>query len=411
MKILEINKYFFVKGGAEKHFFDVVDLLEKNGHEVAVFSMSHDKNLNSRWSNYFLSTVGYTDEFTLVQKIKGVFRMFYSFEAKKKINRLLDEFNPDLVHVHNIYHQLSPMILFEIKKRNIPIVMTVHDYKLVNPNYNLFYQGKFYNRCLDGKYYQCFLDRCFKNSYFQSFLAMLEMYWHEFFGTYKKNIDLYIVPSEFVKNILIERGVDKDKIRVLPHFISSAKKEETQEKEGEKFALCMGRISKEKGVNDVVSIFSQLNGVSLYLAGSIENGFKIPNSKNIKYLGHLSKEELEKYIQESMCVISGSKLPETFGLVALESISQGKPFVGFNTGAYGEIIKNGENGYLAKNKNEMKGIFEDIISGKIVFNEDKIKYEANLKYDRKAYMNLLINIFKGAIDRIGMDIDKNHFKC
>ena len=223
MKILEINKYFFIKGGAEKHFFDVIDLLRNAGNEIAVFAMRHDNDVYSKRNKHFLSTVGYTKEYSLWQKIKGVSRMFYSLEAKRKINRLLDEFNPDIVHIHNIYHQLSPMILFEIKKRNIPIVMTVHDYKLVNPNYNLFHDGKFYDRCRNGKYYQCFIDKCFKNSYAQSFLAMSEMYWHEFFGTYKKNIDLYIVPSEFVKNILVERGIDENKIKVLAHFIKNNK--------------------------------------------------------------------------------------------------------------------------------------------------------------------------------------------
>jgi len=157
MKILEINKYFYIKGGAEKHFFDFVDLLKRAGNEVAIFSMQHEKNIYSEWSRFFISTVGFDGNYSIWQKIKGSFRDLYSFEAKKKINKLLDEFNPEIVHIHNIYHQLSPMILFEIKKRNIPIVMTVHDYKLVNPNYNLFHQGKFYDRCLDGKYYQCFL--------------------------------------------------------------------------------------------------------------------------------------------------------------------------------------------------------------------------------------------------------------
>ncbi len=100
--------------------------------------------------------------------------MFYSFEAKRKINAILDEFKPDIVHIHNIYHQISPAILFEIKKRGIPVVMTVHDYKLINPNHSLYLDGKPYQRCANGKYYQCFFDKCVKNSYAKSFLASLK---------------------------------------------------------------------------------------------------------------------------------------------------------------------------------------------------------------------------------------------
>ncbi|KKQ46751.1 MAG: group 1 glycosyl transferase [Candidatus Moranbacteria bacterium GW2011_GWD2_37_9] len=270
MKILEINKFYFPKGGADKHFLDVVALLESAGHEVAVFSMKHLKNKKSRWEKYFVSTVGYTSEYSLAEKIKGIFRMFFSLEAKRKINKLLDDFNPDVVHIHNIYHQLSPMILFEIKKRGIPIVMTVHDYKLVNPNYNLYHNGKFYNRCQNERYYQCLLDRCVKNSRAKSFLAMLEMYWHDILGTYRKNIDLYICPSEFMKNILVKRGLNEKKVKVVPHFILSDKNENQEDENSprEKYALYFGRISKSKGVENLIEIFKDIPEMKLYLAGN-----------------------------------------------------------------------------------------------------------------------------------------------
>ncbi|HCU01303.1 MAG: hypothetical protein UR66_C0019G0004 [Candidatus Moranbacteria bacterium GW2011_GWE1_35_17] len=394
MKILEINKYFFIKGGAEKHFFDVADLLMENGHEIASFSMKHKNNLPTKWEKYFLSTVGYTSEYSFKEKIRGIFRMFYSYEAKNKINKILDDFSPDIVHIHNIYHQLSPAILFEIKKRKIPIVMTVHDYKIVNPNYNLFHGNKFYNRCRDGKYYQCFLDKCIKNSYLKSFLAMLEIYWHNsILKTYEKNVDVFIVPSEFVKTILIERNIDKNKIKVIPHFIKNIKEDKHQEEIEEKFALCMGRISKEKGVNKILDIFQKIQGIKLYLAGSIENNFKIPDSGNVKYLGYLSEDMLEKYIQKADFIISGSQLPETFGLVALEAISHGKPFVGFNVGAYGEIIKNGENGFLVENAKEMEKFVKSIVCGKIVFNEMKIGQDAYLKYHGDMYLKKIEKVF------------------
>jgi len=399
MKILEINKFFYIKGGAEKHFFDAAELLKKNGHEVAFFSMRHKNNFPTKWDKYFISTVGFTNEFSWWKKIKGSLRDLYSFEAKRKINELLDEFKPNIVHIHNIYHQLSPMILFEIKKRKIPIVMTVHDYKIVNPNYNLFHNGKFYNRCKNGKYYQCFLDKCFKNSYSQSFLAMLEMYWHKFWGTYRKNIDLYIVPSEFVKNILAENGIAVDKIKVLPHFIVEENLIENRfpNNNSEKFALCLGRISKNKGTDKIIKIFEELKDVKLYLAGKIEDDLKIPESKNIKYLGVLNNDEVKEYIEKSLLVISGSRLPETFGLVALEAISQGKPFLGFKSGAYGEIIENGLNGFLAEDENELKKEIENIFDEKIIFNNEKIKKKALYEYSQKKYLKKIENIFRELI--------------
>jgi len=447
MKILEINKFNFAKGGADKHFLDIIRLLEKNGHKVAVFSMEHEKNLPSPWKKYFVSKVGYTGEYSFWQKVKGAARMFYSFETKRKINGLLDEFQPDIVHIHNIYHQLSPAILFEIKKRNIPIVMTVHDFKIICPNHSLYHNGKIYDRCKNGKYYQCFLDKCVKNSYAKSFLAMAEMYWHNcLLKTYKKNVDLYIAPSRFAKNVLEEWGIAPEKIKVLPHFIADnnntvfqytvlekSNKDERennqenkqvkvlphfiadnnntvfqytvleksnkdeQENKREKYrrkkygdysgnyALYIGRISKNKGVDILINIFKNLKSVKLYLCGEIEDGIDLEKSENIKYLGFLNQAEIQDYLKKARFIVSGSKLPETFGLIALETIAQGKPFIGFKSGAYGEIIKGGVNGFLAKDEKEMEKIIKKIIRGKIVFNSREIKKTAFRKYNQDAY--------------------------
>lgn len=403
MKILQINKFNFPKGGADKHFLDLIELLESKGHQMAVFSMRHPKNLPSRWEKYFVSAVGYTNEYSLWQKIKGIFRAFYSFEARGRINKLLNDFQPDIVHIHNIYHQLSPAILFEVKKRKIPIIMTVHDYKLINPNYNLYHNGQFYNRCKNGKYYQCFLDKCVKNSYLKSFIATLEIYWHnKILKTYQKNIDLYVVPSLFARNILSDGGVDGRKIEILPHFVNPAKIKDCPNisilpiiRISEPHALYFGRISKEKGADKLINIFENLSGIKLYLAGSVEDGLKIDNLKNVEYLGFLRQEELRKYIENSKFVISGSRLPETFGLVALEAIAKGKPFIGFNTGAYPEIIQDGTNGYLVNNENEMKKMISRIVLGETSFNGEKIKNAAWEKYSSEKFYQAYHSLIQG----------------
>lgn len=398
MKILEINKFHFAKGGADKHFLDLVRLLESKGHEVAEFCMSHSQNTESKWSKYFVSIAGYTDEYNPWQKIKGVFRMFYSFEAGRKINRILDDFQPDIVHIHNIYHQLSPVILFEIKKRKIPIVMSVHDYKLINPNYNLYLNGRFYDRCKNGKYYQCIADRCVKNSYLKSFLGALEMYWHnKILKTYQKNVDLYIAPSAFAKNTLAEWGIDSGKIAILPHFINTENKTDTalpySNAVNDKYGFYFGRISKEKGVDKLINVFEKLKEIKLYLAGAPENNFKIKESENIKYQGYLNQEQLVPFVENAKFIISCSKLPETFGLIVLEANAHGKPFVGFKAGAFPEIIENNINGILAETEEELRDILSKITAGEILFNGEEIKQLVNRKYNKETYYQNLLRIF------------------
>jgi glycosyltransferase involved in cell wall biosynthesis len=401
MKILEINKFHFPKGGADKHFLDVCELLESDGHEVARFCMEHENNLPTKWSEYFVSKVGYTSEYGLKEKMKGTKRMFYSREAHGKIKQLLDAFEPDVAHVHNIYHQLDPTILFEIKKRGIPIVMTVHDYKLINPNHALMLDGKPYEGCRNRKYYQCFLDKCVKNSYAKSFLAMLEMYWHGLLGTYRKNIDLFIAPSKYVEKTLIKWGIGQDKISVVPHFVPDIYTTEDQDEiasvSERKTALYAGRISEEKGVGTLLNIFRKNSDMTLKLAGSCENGFKITERNGLEYLGFLGKEEISKHMKESDIIVSASELPETFGLIALEAIMQGKPFFGMNTGALGEIIVNGENGFLANNASELEQAIKYYSHGLFVFDNVKIRKNAQEKFGAEIYKKRVFGIFNKLI--------------
>lgn len=414
MKILEINKFFYSRRGGDKHFMDVIKLLKSKGHEVAVFSMTHLKNEKSQWEKYFLSYVGYNkNDSTFWQKIKGGIRMFYSLEAKSKINKLLDDFKPDIVHIHNVYHQLSPIILFEIKKRNIPIIMTVHDYKIINPNHGLYINSSPYNRCKNGKYYECLLDKCVKNSYLKSFIAMLEMYWHEWLGTYRKNINLYLAPSLFAKNILSDWGIDSRKIRILPHFISPGSNTvfqyagvNNENLESVPYVLYAGAISREKGVDKLIDIFKNIGGIKLYLAGNPENNFKITQGGNIKLLGHLNQDDLRGYIKNAKFIASASKLPETFGLIALEANACGKPFIGFKAGAYPEIIENNVNGALVDTEEEMKNAILKIKKGEISFNEEKIRQLTYQKFGRENYYQKILTIFQEQ-----PLLDKNKLSC
>ncbi|HCU70993.1 MAG TPA: hypothetical protein DIC35_04590 [Candidatus Moranbacteria bacterium] len=354
MKILEVNKFNYVQGGADKHFLDLVNLLKVKGNEVAVFSMENPKNEFSPWKKYFVSYVGYGKNDSWQEKLIGAFRMFYSFEAKRKIKKMLDDFQPDIVHIHNIYHQISPSILGEIKKRKIPIVMTVHDYKLICPNYLLQCNGNTWDESGKNKYMDFVRHKCFKNSYLKSLLVCLEFCWHKYCNSYDKNIDRYIVPSQFTKTKLIAAGFRRDKIEILPLFIREPDYCEMFKIEiKEKFAIHFGRLSKEKGVDRLIEIFKNFPEIKLYLAGNIEGDLEIPDLPNIKHIGFLKQIELERYVKNSLFVVSPSRLPETFGLIALEAIKNGKPFIGFQSGAFSEIIEDDREGYLCQNEQEM----------------------------------------------------------
>lgn len=393
MKILEINKFNHIQGGAETHFLDLQKLLRSRGNEVAVFAMESSKNLPSPWKKYFVSYVGYSRADSLWSKIKGVVTRFYFWEARRKIAKLLDDFQPEIAHIHNIYHQLSPSILPEIKKRGIPIVMTVHDNKLVYPHY---LPDRDTEKIADFSFFRFVFKKEFKNSFIKSLLTAIEFEICRRFNLYDRCIDLYITPSNFTKGKLVEGGINPEKIVVVPHFSSHENRQETGGADiGEKYVLYSGRISKEKGVDKLVKIFKELPEINLYLAGKIEDGLEIPKLKNIKHLGFLNAHELQRYIQNSLFVVSPSKLLETFGLAALEALAMGKPFISYAGGAYGEIVENNKTGFLCKDVQEMKERIQKLAA------DDELRAEMSKNALKRAndfgsgeYYSKIIGIFK-----------------
>lgn len=392
MKILEINKFNYLRRGAEKHYLDVIALLKSRGHEVAVFSMDHPQNLFSPWKKYFVSYAGFGAEDSFYSKLKGLFRI-YSFEAKRKIGKLLDDFQPDVVHIHNIYHHISPSILKEIKKRGIPVIMTIHDFNLICPDYSLLCGGKRWDE-LEGNRFKYFIkNKCFKKSYLKSILAVLEFKFNKHFGFYEKYVDRFIVPSNFVKEIFEKEGIDPGKIDVVSHFVYkdplTCAWPKDKELYRDRYVFYCGSISAEKGVDKLVDIFENIRGAKLYLAGKIESGFVLPKKFKIKYLGFLDARQIEKYMGASLLVVLPSRLPETFGLTALEAASNGKPVICFDSGAFGEIVVDNKTGFICADEKDMAEKTQRLINDEglcILFGRNSLErameFNSNTYYDK-----------------------------
>ncbi len=395
MKILEINKYNYAKGGADRHFLDVVSLLESAGHSVAIFSMESSKNIFSPWQKYFISYVGYNEnDSTPWQKIKGIFRMFYSFEAKNKIKKILADFQPEVAHFHNIYHQISFSIIKEIKKKKIPLIMTVHDYALISPDRDEYLEA------VDNKYWKfIFLSK--KYTMLKRIILVLETYFEDFID-WKSAVDIFIAPSQFVAEKLIKAGITKDRIVIIPHFILDIAPNECSEKKeadntSEQYAFYFGRISKEKGVPEMLDIFRRIGKMKLLIAGEIEDDTEILSDDQIVYLGYLNQKQLGAYLNRANFCVSFSHLPETFGLIAMESIGAGKPFFGLDSGAFAEIIEQKKAGFICEDIFELETKIKEMIEGKISFSKKTIKKEAHEKFGQEKYLEKITNLFKSSI--------------
>lgn len=342
MKILQVNKYYYPKGGADKYFLNISKALEKQGHQVAVFAMQDKDNLSSQYSQYFSKNVSF-DKYSL----KTAFKIIYNLEAKRKFEKLVVDFKPDIIHYHNIYHQLSPSILSVAKKHRIKSVMHLHDYKLICPNYQLFVNNKPCQKCKKYKYYNCVLNKCHKDSYLKSALVALEMYIHHpILNIYKKNIDHFISPSQFLKNKFVEFAWDENKFSVLVNPIDDNLLNKHTETE-EDYLLYFGRLSKEKGIETLIEACLKTKQKLKILGTGLDYKSKY-SSDLIEFLGFKEGKSLSVIINKAKAVVIPSIWWENMPLNMLEALSLSKIVIASEVGGMPEIIKDKFNGFLFK---------------------------------------------------------------
>jgi len=411
MKILLINKFYYLKGGSEKHFFELKNVLEENGHEVIVFSVQNKNNIELGKKEYFISEL----KMSLGNFLNG-FKLFYNPQAVGKLENIILNNQIDIAHIHNISHHFSPAILKTLKKHKIPIVMTVHDYKLICPNYKLFNDNGVCEKCQGGNFYQCTLNKCVKNSYLGSLVMTLEAYWAKW-KKYYDYIDVFIAPSRFVQTKLAVNGFNKSKIKYLPNFLKRAEiKKDIDEIEDENYILFFGRLSREKGLDELIKALAKIENqeVKLKIAGEgdeLEKLKKIAQeidiNERVEFMGYKSKQALEKIIKKSKFVVTPSIWYENAPYSILESYLYKKAVIGSEIGGIKELVVNGKTGltFEAGNDVDLAKKIDVLLS-----NADKTKLMGengfemvNNNLDEKNYYNKLISLYERLIK---IDIDK-----
>lgn len=351
MKIILVNKYFFFESGAARSFFDMKEMLEAAGHEVIPFSVKDPRNLPTPYAKYFVSSSKFRYRGPFVSlfteplnALKGFFTMLYSFEAKKNFALLLDEVQPDVVHIHNIYHHISPSILHAAHTRGIPIVQTVHDYKLICPNYKLFSHGHVDESCKNKRFLHDAFNRSIQHSFIKGLVCALEMYLHSWMGIYTKTIAHWIVPSVFVKNKLVENGFPSERIQVLPHCLPTTIPIMGERKKNT--VLYVGRLSEEKGIPILIQALTLCPDVTLRVVGEgperefLENYAKECGvSERTLFIGKLDKGQVEVELATVQALIVPSVWYEVFGYVVIEAWASKTPVIASQIGALSELLE------------------------------------------------------------------------
>ncbi|KAA3656186.1 MAG: glycosyltransferase family 1 protein [Chloroflexi bacterium] len=347
------NTFYYLKGGSERCFLDLSALLVANGHEVIPFCMDNERNFDSPYADYFVSYIDFPSQLNGRAGLKGKLRVgervIYSREARRNIEKLIADTQPDIAHIHGIAHEISPSILPAIKKAGIPIVQTLHDFKLLCPNTNFLSQEHVCEQCKGHRYYNVVKNRCKRGSLSASILAGVEMYTHKISQIYERNTDVFIAPSKFLQRKVKEFGI-KNEVINIPNFINP--NSFTPCFEPENYFFFFGRLTKIKGVTTLLEAMRQIKTSHLYVAGSGElhdpllayaNEHTI---KNITFLGFQTTEKLIPRIQKAAFSIISSECYENYPMSVLESLACGTPVIGASIGGIPELVKDGETGLL-----------------------------------------------------------------
>ena len=359
MKVLMINKFLYPNGGSETYIFKLGEYLEQMGHEVQYCGMEHKGRCVGNRVDEYTSDMDFHGG-SKISKLTYPLKTIYSKEARVKIRKVLDDFQPDACHLNNFNYQLTPSIILEVvkwrkeTKKYFKIIFTAHDYQLVCPNHMLNNPNTHKNceKCLGGHYINCVNGKCIHNSTAKSVIGMMEAEFWKLKGTYRY-IDKMICCSEFMKTKLDTNPLFANKTIAIHNFID---KVEWQDNEKKNYVLYFGRFSKEKGIGTLIKVCQQLPDIQFIFAGTgpLENVINdVPNIKNV---GFKKSKELEKLIREARFSIYPSEWYENCPFSVMESQMYGTPVIGADIGGIPELIQAGKTGELFEsgNSNSLK---------------------------------------------------------
>lgn len=342
MKVLLANKFFRQAGGAEAVYFQEREHLLSNGVDVVDFAMADPRNAPSPYEQYFVSHRDYHDAGGAMNRLVSGLQFVHSREAVHKISRLIDDTRPDLVHCHNIYHQLTPSIIGAARRKGVPVVLTLHDYKPVCPVYTRLNDGSPCSRCASGQFRHVLTNRCADGSLAGSALMYAEATYQRLAGSYEA-VDRFIAPSRFMAESVSAR-FPMDRISVLYNGVDA---EAAASAKDEGYILYFGRLSAEKGIGTLLQAAEQLKDTRVLVAGTgpLEQSLQ-QRFPSAEFLGFQDKASMQALVAAAGTIVVPSEWYENCPMSVLEAMAAGKPVVASRIGGIPELVRDGETGRL-----------------------------------------------------------------
>lgn len=338
-RVLIVNKFYYRRGGDCIHALALERLLAARGHEVAVLACAHPQSLPSAWNGYWPAPVDFRGSFA--GRFRAARRMLGHDGTARSVRRLLRDFRPDVVHLHNIHSHLSPVVAREARAYGCRVVWTLHDYKPVCPAYTLLCRGRVCTECI-GRPSAVVRNRCVQDSLAASLAARAEaVRWNT--ECLQRWTDVFVCPSEFLRSVMLRAGFDASRLVVIPNFCPS---EFTglpvlPPSDAEPYYCYVGRISPEKGVATLLRAAARLpyklkiagDGPMLQQLMSRYSAFG-----NIDWLGQLDGPGVAALLGGARLSVVPSEWHENCPLGVIESLCAGTPVAASGMGGIPELL-------------------------------------------------------------------------
>lgn len=382
MKILLANKFYYRRGGDCIATMNLERMLKEHGHKVAIYAMNYPDNDNSVWSKYWPSNMS---------AIKAFSRPFGDAEVRKGFSKLIEDFHPDVVHLHNIHTQLSPVIAEIAHRSGIRVVWTLHDSKLVCPCYTCQRSGRWCEECFTNPF-AVIKHRCMPGSIPGAVVGYLEK---KKWSMQKlcEYTDLFLPPSQFMADTCIKGGYPKGKFKVLSNFIDISKVEDPSFKKSDYYCY-LGRIDSYKGIKTLCEAARKLPYKLVVIGGGPLLETLKSKYSNIEFKGQMQWDDFRPLLEGSKFMVLPSECSENNPLTVIESHSLGTPVLGARIGGIPELITEGVNGmtFTSGNVDDLRDKIVKMWKSKFAY--ETIAKDAVEMFSSETYYSKLMEIYK-----------------
>jgi glycosyltransferase involved in cell wall biosynthesis len=398
MRVLLMHNTYQDRGGEDVVFVQERRLLESAGHEIVEYQR-HNTEIK---------------QYSTLRKASLAGRTVWASDSHRELGTLLRQTRPDVVHIHNTFPLISPSVYWACRKEQVPVVQTLHNYRLFCPGANFFRAGKVCEDCIDGNFWKGVQHGCYRNSRAETAPVALMLYVHHARKTWHRMVDRYIVLTGFARSRFVQAGLPPEKIVIKPNCVDPDPGAKTEEGS---YALCVGRVSDEKGVSTLMKAWQQLpRTCTLRVVGDgparaqLQAQAAADGLSNIAFLGQQPRERVIEAMKGARFVVFPSELYENLPLTIIEAFACGTPVLASRLGAMSEIVEEGRTGlfFRAGDASDLARVAAQVWNRpeqlRILGKQARREYED--KYTAAANVRQLTEIYRGVIARSSAPLER-----